>query len=860
MTVHISTAPVQAPADTSNENVIEKQWLEAAIAAEATDSTDPCYQATSVGSTGALLDYDVVRACLDADFPFPYDHKYSVATTIMKTLQAGYVFEDIAANPPSTSPPSVAAGLSLIPVSLAAKVDELSEDEGSTWRQFHDGISDTFTKARDAHLMYEATCFRQFTFTQPIFLGRAAVQEGGEPIILVLAVNNEYGQLANTVFNPSGCEVVTIDGLPAAEYIQQWADEKEATSKDANSRFNAALSSPHFKPYSDGNISSGSMMIRRSLPPTPSIKYGFRCSGVSQPQVVDVKWGITYNGLKGVLDVPQYYAAYCEDPSYAHQQSRTMAASPVENAQNENESQEKGEREAQSDEELVREVQSTPWESLSDDVRERAIEKVMKEFKEMPEWLAKGTQEIVLGPEADSASKVEWTEDADEKVLRERAERILRELPAIEPVPEIPLFEQQRSFTKMKDAPEFDAAAGEYRVLVSSQSGLFAILLDDNETGVITIPTFAPFASDLTGFAKYYATLIQAIRTLKPLAKRLIIDVSYNTGGSPCLAHRFVEAFFPTVEETVTSIRYSPVERELIAIGMGDYEYFETVASSTYDEATAPYIQKVVRHPNRQYRFTNYVQDGCTAFRSDPTRPSQPWDPKNIVIVSDGSCGSSCAIFANQMTQKGGVYSVAVGGHNMDPMSFSTFPGGQVFTAENRYFRRYRALQALFGGAPVEQRSELITKASDQQQSQQQEKQPQQQEQQKQHKQKPLDKRAEASIVEVAPPLRENSDQALMQADFLITKPQRDSLLRVLPEPFQHQAVMTFTWRQTYNTGTVKEQFVQNANGQWIPNWGPDVGQWTEYSFLPATHRIKYKVDHYMRAHTIWKDARDAVW
>ncbi|KAG0247861.1 hypothetical protein DFQ27_001514, partial [Actinomortierella ambigua] len=337
----------------------------------------------------------------------------------------------------------------------------------------------------------------------------------------------------------------------------------------------------------------------------------------------------------------------------------------------------------------------------------------------MPDWLAEGTQEVILGAEESSPSKIEWRDETDPEAIRERAKQILRKLPVVEPTPRIPLFEQDRILTRINNAHEFDANA--------------------NGTGVIILPTFNPNQGDLTGIPQFYAAFSRGVKALQPLAKRVIIDVRGNTGGSICLSIGIVEALFPEIQRPITNFRYSSAEAQLIDIDWVDYDNFATVAPGSNEQTSPTYLKRTVAHKNRQSNFTNYLTEYCTRYSfpklgtsTDPTKPYHPWTAENIAIFSDGGCGSACAIFAHQLEQKRGVKTVVVGGNNYtEKMSYASFPGGQVTKAEDHYYTVQRYLKTLtFDSANEGSQSESAVAA------------PEQQQQQKQQ-QKPLSKREE---------------------------------------------------------------------------------------------------------------------
>ncbi|KAF9148601.1 hypothetical protein DFQ26_002291, partial [Actinomortierella ambigua] len=217
-------------------------------------------------------------------------------------------------------------------------------------------------------------------------------------------------------------------------------------------------------------------------------------------------------------------------------------------------------------------------------------------------------------------------------------------------------------------------------------------LLADNTTGVLVIPTFETPTS-IVSIQQTYATFVQALTVLLPVAKRLIIDVRGNSGGTACLSSALIAAFFPEIPNPVLNFRYSSLEQQLINIQWDSYVSFLTTVPGSNATTTSAYLNDTVSYPNRQYNFTNYLHINCDKFNfpkfgttNDPTKPYNPWAPENLVILSDGGCGSACATFANLLATKRGVRTVAVGGRDIaNRMSFTSFPGGSVVTAKDHF-------------------------------------------------------------------------------------------------------------------------------------------------------------------------------
>ena len=56
-----------------------------------------------------------------------------------------------------------------------------------------------------------------------------------------------------------------------------------------------------------------------------------------------------------------------------------------------------------------------------------------------------------------------------------------------------------------------------------------------------------------------------------------------------------------------------------------------------------------------------------------------PWPAQNIAILTNGYCGSTCALTSRLLQEDFEVRQVAVGGYADQPMAFSEFAGGQVY-------------------------------------------------------------------------------------------------------------------------------------------------------------------------------------
>jgi hypothetical protein len=183
---------------------------------------------------------------------------------------------------------------------------------------------------------------------------------------------------------------------------------------------------------------------------------------------------------------------------------------------------------------------------------------------------------------------------------------------------------------------------------------------------------------------------------------QLIVDVQGNGGGSVLNGIDAFKQLFPAIDPFGASrMRETPL-----------VDYISNVWSNsgvrTLKESTVYQTQGSLNVNNQN--FTDYKAmigpqqingDNFTALiRSnftDPVEifgndivvsgygnmtnvPASPFTAENIILLHDGGCGSTCAVFAEMMKSQGGVRSIAVGGRPQNgPMQGVTGSKGYVF-------------------------------------------------------------------------------------------------------------------------------------------------------------------------------------
>ncbi|KAF9966600.1 hypothetical protein BGZ70_001858 [Mortierella alpina] len=831
---------------------------------------DPCVATSKL--IGGRIPYEVAKACLDTDFPFPRSNREETAKTIKTLISSFFVFDDLAARPPSGDN---VKGFTFTPVNIVGEIDQLLEksqrslavndevealsiddeeddededeaedDEGDsdiengnkaldssttqetesgskqdktsaapttpamemaasspmTHREFHDGLSQILGKARDGHLSYDADCFRTFQFGLGFYMNH--VVRDGKTVVKVHDVEPYFAETQNLYKDILNCDVVKIGGKDAADYIQEWADKHVTSTKDANARFNEALVKPIYYSVASSSYLYGSFAQQDKLPEEPSLAFEFQCPGYFlfwpvAPIKANLKWTATYQGRQQFTDTPSYYEANCIKPNFDNK------------------------------------------EAGSEDLKDN-------------------TDEI---PGQDASKK------ADEK-LSEQSHFIPQQLPVVK------FYDELGSGTEDVDWRP-DAAL--VRELYRGPQGISALLLSDDKTGIITIPSVSP-RNDQPQWEfirEWLDTLIQAINTLRPRAENLILDLTHNGGGLICVGSTMIKLFFPDRPRPVTNIKFSPLGNQMMRVGGFNVEYFmHSYGNSTESVLNDNFFSNPVTHPSRPNKiFTDYLTDQCEFGNSyelevDPEMESKrkrasssspttngvyhPWDPENMAILTDGHCGSTCALISNMMHTKFGVKTAVIGGKSpasAEQMSYSTFPGLQVI--DDRFiFDEVKRVQSL-------KREMRDTEGSKKGAPQKDEGKTQKSFAVGNNKEETEDKDGDNITEKDLNDEQTEEEEPRADED---GQPGYSEFDVPYPANFAHKSRLRLTWRQIYRTGDTRDQFVHSErDGTYKPAWD-NLEQWNEYSFIPATKRLDYTDNNVHSIIRIWAETRDAIW
>ncbi|KAF2710747.1 hypothetical protein K504DRAFT_429018 [Pleomassaria siparia CBS 279.74] len=246
-------------------------------------------------------------------------------------------------------------------------------------------------------------------------------------------------------------------------------------------------------------------------------------------------------------------------------------------------------------------------------------------------------------------------------------------------------------------------------VIVQSQLALQGYFLNDTgyeDVAVLAMPDFGPNINNLyTTEPNVYQEVQNMLDVFLQVAvrdkkKKLIIDLRGNTGGKISLAYVFFKQLFPTLEAygatrmrahqalavfsaavadltlNGTHTNISLAQQKALLKSYGPLDFLNIMDENgtkftDFKDYYGPYANNKDEFTGlRRYDFSD-LQNGywgagdfnLTGYGNQAPAPTKnPFEAENMVVMTDGSCGSTCAIFAQFMREQGKVQFIGVGG------------------------------------------------------------------------------------------------------------------------------------------------------------------------------------------------------
>ncbi|KAJ7856576.1 hypothetical protein B0H13DRAFT_2237799 [Mycena leptocephala] len=212
-------------------------------------------------------------------------------------------------------------------------------------------------------------------------------------------------------------------------------------------------------------------------------------------------------------------------------------------------------------------------------------------------------------------------------------------------------------------------------------------ILPGKKTGVMFIGSFE---GDFEGFQNDTVSAITAFKAAG--VTRLIIDLHNNGGGFVCLGqflHQYLAGTrigYPGFQSTA---RGNTLARKIVAsdieLGLNGSFSFYTADNWAFLNGTqmpADYNYMTPDVPiviNGKVDATSQrFHDTCELTFEVPMPETPPFDLKNVAIVTNGNCASTCAMFSTLMNEREQTKIAVFGGKPFENVEFKGMAGNQV--------------------------------------------------------------------------------------------------------------------------------------------------------------------------------------
>ncbi|CAI5492905.1 unnamed protein product [Closterium sp. Naga37s-1] len=521
-----------------------------------------------------------------------------------------------------------------------------------------------------------------------------------------------------------GKRVVTIEGEPALPFIARWADKYVGTFRSAGARLNAALAHRTVKGLGEIDGSQGAFTVRSIPPRKDALVMQIQVNPAAPAERVVVPWIADFP--RGAFsDSRSYWLAFCRKAGEGEDVggSTTEGSAAASGGDG-------GGGAAADDEADDISIISGNASGDNNGAVSNGGDKLAKEKGELGISKAGGLRgfSVAVGsggpkkrvPLADATvvGMLAPRRDLDPPPLRVREVGLVEEeggrKEGLNPLTDGAAAAGGAGGSTVGDAaagggasgagataadPAAAPAAPQQTVRLSAEGDLFPVLLLPDETAVVWLHTFSTkgldiSATGLTPSQYLYAESMRALSLATRRGKRIVLDVRGNSGGIIQTAYGVVRALAGPAKTPPGQLQMPQqlmIGNEYTARLIKSSATFFYNASNYCNEAeTAGLKGPADFGPFQELQYSTDGQPGNYSARVKLTEMLTLYDQSDdfsglpMVVVSDGTCFSACAVLTHILKRKVNVPMVTVGGLKDRPIAVSSSClGGTLGSLDN---------------------------------------------------------------------------------------------------------------------------------------------------------------------------------
>ena len=258
---------------------------------------------------------------------------------------------------------------------------------------------------------------------------------------------------------------------------------------------------------------------------------------------------------------------------------------------------------------------------------------------------------------------------------------------------------ESRGESNHQSKVQVDANPVSGQIVYQSVNLVFSIV--EPGIGALKIPSFFPseFGLDTIYSIKSIPEFLFDMQRVHVLAyeldvEDLIIDLRGNGGGWVCLAMEFLRILFPGPPGTppageLFDIISSPLLTQMATAAANLPRDVYSIFSPwkfLHPSTMTPYSTTDWLLPGHSYfrgirfgTYSNKVTDDCSMVDIPAWNPKYLFTPDHVLVLTDGTCGSACALVARNIQERGQATTMVVGGLLGRPQMVASFIGGLVY-------------------------------------------------------------------------------------------------------------------------------------------------------------------------------------